>query len=148
MGTCEWSWSFIKTMFTSRKWLVHDDVTFLHVKPLRLQEKFVVKQFGILYDLLADAVDGINKVFAKQVNLDWNEFESHEFITFLSLKFVDDRSYYVSDDSRSFHGLSSHESVRLRHKSWSLYWIWIFGLDFGSCLPKNPCNLRSFWSCW
>lgn len=101
--------NLLKRFILPRKYLIRDDQSLHHVKPVSVQEKFVIKQIGILYDQLADVVDGINKVFSKQVP----DILRLKKTDLLPLKLTDGPSHYFSNDARSNLCLCRSESFRL-----------------------------------
>lgn len=69
-----------------------------------LKEKILLRNFGILYDILADAVDEINSIFSKEVT--HIEHMKGEKINILSL---DDGGLPSGFDPGSFQYLYYHE---------------------------------------
>ena len=47
-----------------------DKTNIMMVNPPPTDERFIIKNLGMLYDLLADAVDETNEIFSKQVRQD------------------------------------------------------------------------------
>lgn len=67
------------------------------------REKYILRNVATLYDVLADAVDEINSVFSKQVEVPVSSFLIHfvQVIDFIS----DARSLFAGSDPTNLHNL-------------------------------------------